>query len=200
MLVGITGKMGSGKSTVAGLFHDWGARVISADEIGWLVLEMPEVKRALLDEFGSEILNSRGNVDRKALGRKAFSSRERLEALNGIVHPRLLSLLKKKMQSAREDGRLVVVDAALIPEWGIEDWFDRVIVVVCPEALKVERLIRLGMDRAEAEERLRMQMPDAERAEVGDHVIENAGTLEDLSTEARKLFDSIAPSRPVYLD
>jgi dephospho-CoA kinase len=198
MLVGITGKMGSGKSTVAGLFEAWGARVISADETGWAVLQRPEVKGALVSEFGDEILGSGGEIDRKALGRKAFRSRQCLEALNGIVHPTLLAVLRQNMDASANEGGMVAVDAALIPEWGIEGWFDTLVVVICPEDLKLERLASMGMERKEAEARLASQISDEDRAELGDYVIENSGTLEELSMKARHVFDSVARSGAVY--
>ena len=192
MLVGISGKMGSGKSTVAELFRGWGARVITADEIGWFILEEPEVKRALVKEFGKEILDAEGRVDRKSLGSKAFTSSDRLHALNEIVHPPLLARLRQECESASADTGLVVVDAALIAEWEVEDWFDKVIVLVCPEECKLRRLARSGMDREDAEERLKHQIPDEERIKIGDYVIDNSGTAEELRVRAREVYESIA--------
>lgn len=191
MLVGITGKMGSGKSTVAVLFEEWGAKVISADRIGWRILDEPDVKRALMGEFGAKIVDSEGLVDRKKLARKAFASRDRLEALNRITHPALLRRLRREIESATGEADTVVVDAALIAEWGIGEWFDEVIVVVCPEQLKLERLRISGMNQVDARKRLEFQIPDTERVNIATYVIDNSGSLEELSIKAREVFESI---------
>jgi dephospho-CoA kinase len=196
MLVGITGKMGSGKSTVAVLFEEWGARIISADRIGWRILEEPDVKRALESEFGAAIVDSEGLIDRKVLAKKAFASRDRLEALNSITHPALLSRLRHEMESATREFDMVVIDAALIAEWGIGEWFDEVIVVVCPEELKLERMTRSGMNRGDARKRLEHQMPDDERVNIASFVIDNSGSLEELSVKAREVFESIVAMQP----
>jgi dephospho-CoA kinase len=195
MLVGITGKMGSGKSTVTALFKKWGASVISADSIGWQILKEPEVKRALSIEFGAEIFDAEGSVDRKILANKAFASRDRLNALNSITHPALLRRLRREMESATGEADTVVVDAALIAEWGIGGWFDEVVVVVCPEQLKLERLSRSGMNEGDARKRLELQIPDDERVNIADYVIDNSGSLEELSIKAREVFDSIGSAR-----
>jgi dephospho-CoA kinase len=185
MLIGLTGKMGSGKSTVARLFQSWGVTVISADRIGWEVLKMPLIEEALAEEFGKGILDGDGHIVRKTLGRAAFERRDRLDALNRITHPPLLALLQEELKRRAREKRVVLLDAALIVEWGIVDWFDKVIVIVCSEKEKVARLVRSGMDRGDAERRLFYQVPDEERVKYGDYVIDNSGTLEELEKKAR---------------
>jgi dephospho-CoA kinase len=191
VLIGITGKMGSGKSSLANLFEGWGATVISADRLGWQVLDVPEVKERLVRQFGDDILDSHGRVDRRALGEKAFRDRKSVDSLNSAVHPMLLKLLKSEMKTAEENSRLVVVDAALIVEWGITEWFDCVIAVVCPEDMKVKRLLESGMSIESARERLACQIDDAERRRQSDFVVDNSEGPDDLERRARVLFNRL---------
>jgi len=192
MVVGITGTIGSGKSTLAHLFKDWGASVISADRIGWKILKDEEIKEALVLKFGEEILDDEGLINRKVLGQKAFAGPEQLEILNGIVHPPLLREIKKEIECRARESRIVVVDAALIAEWGISDWFDRVIAVTCPEGLKVERMVEAGMSEEEARRRLEHQLKDEERVKCADFVIDNSDDLDHLRSIAKEVFDTIS--------
>ncbi len=194
MLIGITGKIGSGKSSLARLFERWGARVISADRIGWQVLDVEHVKKALVRQFGEEIQDAHGRVDRRILGEKAFKDSRSIESLNSTVHPVLLKVLREEMKAAEEDSQLVVVDAALIVEWGITEWFDCVIAVVCPEELKLERLLESGMSRESARRRLACQVDDGERKRKSDFVIDNSKGLDELEKRARALFSRLQSS------
>lgn len=194
MVLGITGTIGSGKSTVAHLFEDWGASVICADRIGWKVLENKEIKDDLVLHFGREILDDERQINRKILGLKAFADPAQLERLNRIVHPSLLRELKKEIESRVQESKPVVVDAALIVEWGITDWFDKVIVVTCPDSVKVERMVEGGMSEDEARRRLAHQLKDEERVKCADHVIDNSDDLVHLEATAKELFDSIFAS------
>jgi len=164
--------------------------VISADEVGHRVLEDPKIRRQLVEAFGRAILGEDGRVDRKRLGRIVFDDQKALTELNAIVHPPLLERLKEEISSAlREDpGRPVVVDAALIPEWGISDWFDAVVLVKAPEQLRIARLRNKGLSEDEARKRVRAQMSEEERERMASYVIENAGSLEELKGKVALLW------------
>lgn len=191
MLIGITGAMGSGKTTVARFFKEWGASLIQADTIGWKLLDIPQIAETVVKKFGTGVLGNDGNIDRKALGGKAFGSRAELEALNSIVHPPLLKELKDRIDRETLKSKIIVVDAALIVEWKITDWFDELVVVTCPEMIKIRRLIEAGLSEGEAAKRLGYQIRDEERVKYGHFVIDNSGTPEELKKKARAVFDSI---------
>ena len=119
MIIGITGGIGTGKSTVAHLLKKKGATVIDADGIGWEILD--QKKDQLVKVFGHQILNKDNQVDRKKLGKIVFKDHNKRIALEKIVHPLLLRELKKHI--AKENSKSLVVDCALIYEWGIQNWF-----------------------------------------------------------------------------
>ncbi|HID10092.1 MAG TPA: dephospho-CoA kinase [Candidatus Latescibacteria bacterium] len=190
MVIGVTGGTGSGKTEVCRFLEKFGAKLISADEVGHRVLEDLEVRERLVEVFGDGVLGKDGRIDRKRLGRKVFGDPEALATLNAIVHPPLLKRLKGEISDAlREDpDRPVVVDAALIPEWGIYDWFDVVVSVKAPEPLRIVRLMKKGFSEGEARERVRVQMSEAEREQMASYVIENIGSLEELKGKVALLW------------
>lgn len=194
MVVGITGTIGSGKTTLAGFFKGWGAALIEADRIGWEILDRPKIREALISEFGQQIVNEAGCVDRKLLGERVFQGRDQLEKLNRIVHPTLLKELKKAIDLQAKESKVVVVDAALIVEWGIVDWFDKLVVLTCPESLKVRRLAEGGIGEDTARRRLACQLKDEERIRFADFVVDNSSDLEDLRKKARELLSACAPA------
>lgn len=193
MLIGVTGGTGAGKTEVCRMFEKLGAKVISADEVGHRVLEDPEVREKLLEEFGRGILGEDGRIDRRKLGRMAFGDREALRRLDAIVHPPLLRSLKEEVsESFREDpGRPIVVDAALIPKWGISSWFDAIVLVKAPKEVRVARLVEKGLPEEEAFMRVEAQMAEGEMEQVASYVLENEGSLEELEGKVRSLWESL---------
>jgi dephospho-CoA kinase len=174
----LTGVPGAGKSLAAEYLKDNGAVIISGDDTGREVLETyPETIRKLTEIFGKQILNPDGSLDRKRVGRIVFSDSARLKKLNRIVHPYLLKLLRRKIEKHRKSAahKLIVVDAALIFEWGIEDWFDYILVVISNRANRIKRLRNSGLTRKEAENRISSQISQRIKASGADYVIENNG-------------------------
>jgi len=142
MVIGITGNTGSGKTIIAGFFRQWGGYVISADRMGWEVLLDDRVIEKLRGIFGDGIIKD-GKVDRKKLGDIVFEDQEQLLKFNKIVHPTLLLELRETIKNCKKD--IVIVDAALILEWGIKDWFDYIILVSSKLSIIHPRLKRLGI-------------------------------------------------------
>lgn len=192
--VGIYGRMGSGKSEVAKIFAESGAAVISADQIGKDVVDQSEfVLEALVDAFGKEIVDSNGRLKRRDLGRIAFSSAENRARLDSIVHPPLLVNLRAKIGEYGKSKlrSIIVVDAALILNWGLEGELDVLICVTAPENSQIERMAHCGLSAHEAEDRLNSQMPADEQASRADFVIDNSGTLDELRADAMRVLDQI---------
>lgn len=189
-LLGITGGTGVGKSTVAHALARRGARILDADAIGHEVLGQQETIRALAERFGASVLNADGSIDRRALGTKAFASPEALASLNAVVHPPLLRLLRQRLDEARQnpDLPLVAVDAALITEWGIEDWFDRVAVVTASTETVRERLRSKGLTVEQIDRRIASQLPEEKRIARADIVIQNDGSTADVEAKVDALW------------
>jgi dephospho-CoA kinase len=182
---------------VAELLRDKGCALVDADKVAHgLYVANPALVRELARAFGDDILRQDGTLDRTRLGSSVFGSANALTTLNALVHPHLLTALREEVASARRVMNRVVVDAALIFEWGIQDEFDAVILVTAPEPLRLERLMaRTGLGREDAEARIRSQMPESEKIPKATYVIGNTGTEEALKTKADVVWDKIIPAR-----
>ncbi len=185
--VGLTGNVAGGKTAVANRWRDAGVAVIDADRLGHAVLtEDREAQRALIEAFGTEIVDGDGSIDRVALGARAFRSPEATARLNAVVHPPLLERLDREIDATRREGhRVVVIDAALIFEFGIPEALDRIVLVTAPRELRAERLARQrDLSPERIEELMAAQMPDAEKVDRSDYVIVNDGSIELLLEKA----------------
>ena len=196
----MTGGLGSGKSTVAGMFEQLGAAVISADQLGRRLMQPGEpVFAAIVQRFGPAVVRGDGSLDRKALARLAFQDNQ-ADALNHIVHPAVVDAEEEWMRGvfAADAARVAIVESALIFEvekWGTAPgWaqrFDKLILVTVPDEVKVERFVARmsGSEGAEADARARIaaQIPDQEKAARCDFVIDNTGSVE----QTRKVVEGI---------
>jgi len=188
MIIGITGNTGTGKSLIADFFGEWGGFVISADSIGWTVLQNRDIIRKIKEVFGNEIIRDE-EVDRKRLGDIVFKDIEKLQQLNEIVHPVLLKMLKEAIGKIDKD--IVIVDAALIYEWAIKDWFDYTILVVSRPHFIKSRLKRLGISGETINGKLKSQMNPEEAKKYADFMIENNGSIKELRKESRRVWEKI---------
>jgi dephospho-CoA kinase len=199
LVVGLTGGIASGKSTVAGFFREWGAEVLNADEIGHQVI-LPGKKawRQLVEAFGEGILLPHGEVDREMLGRIVFGDPVARERLNAIVHPPLVAELEDRIRALRRQGvkGIVVIDAALLPLWSVMSLVERLVVVQADTTGQVDRLVReKGLPPEEATRRVASQQPVQERLRRKDIVIRNDGDLSDLRAAARLAWEEIVQSQ-----
>ncbi len=187
LVIGITGGAGAGKTTFARFLEQYGATVIEADRVGHEVLGLPEVREQLVQAFGPEILAPDGTVDRKKLGRRTFADPRALQTLTRIVKPWIVARIQEAVQQAPTE--IVVVDGALIYEYGVEDLFDQVVVVTAPEDLRLRRFMaKTGYPEEVARRLLRQQMPEEEKIRRADHVVYNTGSLSRLEQQARSLY------------
>jgi dephospho-CoA kinase len=189
-IAGLTGGIASGKSTVAAMLAEAGARIVDADRIAHqVVLKGQPAWQDIVDHFGSSILTRDGQIDREALGSIVFNDTEAKKALNGIVHPRVFETMAQEIQSLAEahPGDLVIMDVPLLIESGLHTSLPIVILVYVPEMMQKERLMRRdGLNAADAAARIRAQMPiDAKRAHA-HYIIDNSG---DLGATRRQVLD-----------
>lgn len=178
--IGLTGGIGSGKSTVAARLAELGAVVIDADSIAREVVALgtPGLEQVVA-RFGPEVRAADGSLDRPKLGRIVFADPEALAALNSIVHPLVGARTAELMAQVPDDG-VAVYDVPLLVENHLEGGFDAVIVVQAPAELRVQRLERRGLSEAEARERIEHQATDEQRRAVATVVIDNGGSREQL--------------------
>jgi dephospho-CoA kinase len=215
--VGLTGGLGSGKSTVAGNLRELGAEVIEADELGRMLMEPGQaVFAAIVRQFGPEVVGADGRLNRSRLAQLAFQG-GRLNELNAIVHPAAIAEQRRWMSEVfrRNPAAVAVVESALVfeverdarlrgeSETVLADWrrrFDRVVVVTAPDDMKVARYAaRLSPDGAgreaaasDARNRLRHQIPDAEKAARADYVLENTSGLDALRAQTMELWERLS--------
>lgn len=182
-IIGLTGGIGSGKSTVATLFAERGAEVVDADTLAReAVAPGGEARTLILKRFGHDIVDNEGALDRKKLGRIVFNDDRARHDLNAIVHPRVAELAQARFQQAALRGvPLVIYDVPLLYENQLEGAFASVVVVDAPDDVRLRRLAeRDGLTENEARSRMAAQWPLKEKAARADHVVDNGGTLEAL--------------------
>lgn len=196
-LVGLTGGIGSGKSTVADMLADRGAVVIDADAIAREVVEPgTEGLSQVVERFGESVLDDEGRLDRSALAGIVFGDDEAREDLNAIVHPRVRQRIGERLASIAGDegdrNRIVILDVPLLVEGGTDHGYQDVIVVTAPEEVRVQRLVEdREMDRDDVRARIRSQAGDEERLAVATHVIDNAGTLQELGSQVDQVYEQL---------
>ncbi len=195
MIIGITGNTGSGKTLIANFFEEWGSFVISADQIGWEVLQLPEIIGRIKEVFGDSVIKD-GMVDRRRLGEIVFVDEDKLSRLNKIVHPVLLRNLRTAIEICNKGS--IIIDAALILEWGIEDWFDYIILVHSRNSILMARLNRLGLSDVLINGRLRAQMDSDKAMKYANFIIENNESIQRVREEARKIWMKIASNPDVF--
>jgi dephospho-CoA kinase len=205
--VGLTGGLGSGKSTVARLFTALGAHVIEADTVGRELMQPGQpVYSSIVEHFGRAILEPNGAIDRRKLSPIAFEG-GRLEELNRIVHPAVIEQQERWARDlfAKDPRAVAIVESALIFEversGTVPDWskrFDRLILVAAPNDVKIARYVqRISPGEwdeaaaADASARLAAQIPDSEKIPRCDYVIQNTGTLEEIEEQVRKIYSEL---------
>jgi dephospho-CoA kinase len=184
-MVGLTGGIGSGKSTVARLLEARGAWIVDADLVARQVVEPGSpALAALVERFGDGILAPDGTLDRPALGKIAFADEGSRTDLEGITHPAINEEFLRRMQAAPE-GSIVVCDVPLLAESPAAQarGYPVIIVVEAPRDLRLERLEERGVPRADAEARMAAQATDEQRREIATHVIDNSGDLDHLERQ-----------------
>ena len=192
--LGVTGGIGSGKTTVCGFLSEQGAKVFYADlEARQLMTEHEAVRQEIMDAFGPDSYADDGSLNRAYLSDVVFGSAENVERINAIVHPRVHEAFARAAEQAEAEGiELLIHEAALIFESGGDKHLDAVAVVVAPDEDRVARVVDRDDSTADAvRDRMGHQLPQEELRRRADHVIENDGTLEDLRRKSVGLYDQV---------
>lgn len=186
MWIGLTGGIGTGKSTVATFLRTQGVAVLDADQESRLLMEKDEAGYlAVINKFGLDILDSNKDIDRQALGKIVFSSPQKLSALENLLHPLIQAEIKDKRKSLELRGEpFAVYDIPLLFEKNLEEQFDRILLVTAPLEQRIERLKqREGWSVEHIQSRLKTQLPLEEKVAKSHDVINNNGTLVELAAE-----------------
>ena len=194
LIIGLTGGIACGKTTVAGLFHNFGADVIDADSVGHRVLrEDPYVKKKLVATFGTSILDSKEEIDRSKLGRIVFNSPDQMQALSKIVHPPIIERIEADIneKSSSAEKSIIVIDAALLIELNLMHIVDFVVLVYADESIQMQRLAQRGLSYEDAQRRINSQMPSHEKARFADFVIYNNGSLSNTVKQAEEVWRAL---------
>lgn len=194
LLVGLTGGIGSGKSTVAGLLAERGAVVIDADDLArQAVAPGTDGFDRVVRTFGRDILTDEGDLDRRRLGDVVFADGDRRRELETIVHPEVARLFVEAVEPYRTTDQVVVYSIPLLVERGMAGAFDLVVVVVADPDLRVERVVRdRGLDPDEVRARISAQVTDDERSRVADVLLDNDGEPGDLEGQVDRLWSDLA--------
>jgi len=194
-VIGLTGGIASGKSTVSRMFQRMGARVVDADVIARRIVEPGRpAYRDIVRAFGRQVVAPDGTLDRKRLGAQVFADPKKLARLEQITHPRIAREARREIAAHRRAGApLVVYDAALLVEKGWYRGLDGLAVVSVPKKVQLQRLMgRDGLSRSAARQRLRAQLPLAAKLKVADYVIDNSGSLEQTEAQVKQLWRQLS--------
>lgn len=193
LIIGLTGNIGCGKSSLSKIFMDKGIDVVDADIVSRQIFEDEELLQTVFEKFGPSIKNNDGSLNRKALGNIVFNDNEKLIELNNITHPRIKEKIFNQIRNLEEQGKpIVILDGALLVETGYLDDIDKLIVVTCDEEIQIERIKkRDNCTKLEALSRIKSQMSQVEKVKYADYTIDNSGTIEELKNKAYKFMSYI---------
>ncbi len=187
--VGLTGSIGTGKSTVAKIFKELGAYVIDADQIVHSLLKEESVKEKIREILGN-VFDDKGEIDKKKVAEIIFNNPEKKKQLEALIHPLVFERIQEKIKNIekKDPDAVVVVEVPLMIETGSYKNYDVVIVVYAPEEIQLKRLLNRGMEKEDALKRIKSQMPIDEKVKYADIVIENTGTLEELKKKVENVY------------
>ncbi len=189
-ILGLTGGIGSGKSTVSRFLTELGAVILDADKVGHDALEDTGIRQKIVSAFGQQVLAPNGNIDRKKLGELVFGDAKSLAKLNQIMHPMMYQIVKVQLKEYRQqEVNVVVLEAPLLIEAGWTPLVDEVWVTAASEDTVIKRLQeRAGLSEAESSARIRSQLSSTERARFADVVIDTDCSLDELKMKVEKLW------------
>ncbi|MDH3891594.1 MAG: dephospho-CoA kinase [candidate division Zixibacteria bacterium] len=197
MYIGLTGLIGSGKSTAAQILASHGAAVIDADHVAREVIDLyPELLAKLVACFGEDILTPTGKLRRKKLAMLAFAGERARQELNSIMHPYIGREIRRRMTRLSIGHQVVVIDAALLLGSSIEDDMDQILVIHASQSVRLGRLLKRGLAREDALMRMSRQLPFSAFKQCADRLIVNQDSLGSLEKKVANYFKTITSERP----
>lgn len=194
VVIGLTGGIACGKSTVSAALASWGVPIVDADQVARDVVDPgSEGLAAVRAAFGDAVISPQGALDRKALGDIVFRDPARRAELNAILHPRIAAESARRLGALAEAGHgFAIYDAALLVENGAHRGMEALIVVTArPEVQRARLIARNGGDAADADARIAAQLPLAEKVAAATWVVDNSGTMEELAERVRALYTEL---------
>lgn len=193
LIVGLSGNIGCGKSSLSNIFKEEHIDVVDADIVSRQIFEDEELLETVFKKFGPSVKNKDGSLNRKALGDIVFNEDNKLVELNNITHPKIKEKIFNQIEDVRkQDKSIVILDAALLVEGGYLDDVDLLLIVTCDENVQIERIrLRDNCTTEDALSRINSQMSQTEKAKYADYIIDNSGTLEDLKKKAYEFMSYI---------
>lgn len=187
LILGLTGNIGCGKSSLSDIFKESDFQIIDADIIARQIFEDRSLLREVFTHFGEDIRNNDGSLDRKALGRIVFNDENKLIELNNLTHPKIKMKILNNIEEAKNSNKkVVIIDAALLIEGGYLTIIDKLIVVTCDKDIQIKRIQdRDNCTKEEAISRINSQMSQEEKNKYADYIINNSGTFEELKIKAK---------------
>lgn len=199
LVIGVTGGIGCGKSTVARFFQQLGAHCIDADQIARRILSgRNSISRRIIACFGKDIVNSDGNIDRQRLAELVFSDKNKLLKLNRIIHPAVIQMIKKEI--CQNSSSVIVLDAPLLIEAGISSLVDILIVVRLAQRLALSRKQdQSGLSRQHLLKRIKAQLPLKRKIPLADFVIDNSGTKSDTRKQVMRIWQLLKKEKSALM-
>ena len=195
MILGILGGIGSGKSTVTGMFAALGANTLDADAIAHELIEKEESKATLRQWWGDEIITAEGKVDRTKIAEKVFSDAAELVRLNNLIHPgvrkRIEEAIGEFTAKNSEEKKLLVLDVPLLASSTLRDFCDEIIFVSSDESLRQTRTRLRGWSKQDLEEREACQVPENDKKELAGFIINNSGSLDETRQQVEALYQDL---------
>jgi len=196
LVIGLTGNIASGKTTVAKMFRHLGAEIIDVDKLGHKLLLPEELTwKKVIDSFGKEIMDSHQRINRKRLGQIVFEDSKKLKRLNAIIHPLLIQRVKKEIARLKKEKKwIVIIDAALLIEMSpLFKIVNSLILVKIDKESQMKRLIKSNrrLTRDDVINRIKLQVPQEKKIKLADYVIDNSGTLKKTERQVKKIWKEL---------
>ena len=193
LVLGLTGNIGCGKSSVSNIFMKKGIDVVDADIVARRIFDDKDLLNKVFETFGEGIKNDDGSLNRKALGNIVFNDEEKLKTLNNLTHPKIKENILSEVLKYKNKGKdIIVIDAALLIEDNYLPHIDKLILVVCREDIQIERIKnRDNCTKEEAISRINSQMSQSEKSKFADYIIDNSNSFEELEQKVLDFIESL---------
>lgn len=186
LILGLTGNIGCGKSSLSSIFNKEGIPIVDADIIARQIYDDEKLLKEVYDTFGTDIKNEDGSLNRKALGRIVFNDDQKLILLNKLTHPVIRQKVSDEIDYYKiQNNKMIILDAALLVESDYLNFIDKLLVVTCKEEIQIERIKeRDNCSTEDALSRIKSQMTQEDKVKYADYIIDNSGTIDELRKKA----------------